>query len=253
VGFYNPSVDNFPCIFTGVGPAWSNTNLLSLSSKISAKLFFCHVRAATAGLQVSDFNCHPFSCGRFMFMHNGHIESFRTIRRKLLFSLPQECFDKIQGTTDSEHAFALFLSKLPPDAQNQCSTQEIAEALEKTIQQLVEWLDEEGIPGTSLLNFCVTDGLSVVASRFCPDKSHQCASLYLASGNSFKCDESGHATLVQESRMENLVMIASEPITNEGHDWLEAPRNHLLVVPPTFNVQFHPIRYREAMAPNASG
>lgn len=247
VGFYEPAIDQFPCIFTGAGPAWSNTNMLSLSRKMSARLFFCHVRAATPGLTVSEMNCHPFACGRFMFMHNGHIEGFSTIRRKLLFSLPQECFEMVGGTTDSEHAFALFMSKLlalNPSAQATCDTETMAQAMEDAIGQICEWQEEAGIAGTSLLNFCVTNGESVVASRFCPNEDHQCASLYLASGTDFTCDETGHATLVQESRMENLVMIASEPITHDSHDWLEAPRNHLILIPPTFNVQFHPIPAR---------
>ncbi|MGA4923289.1 hypothetical protein, partial [Bacillus subtilis] len=32
-------------------------------------MFFAHVRAAT-GTAVTRQNCHPFACGRWMFMHN---------------------------------------------------------------------------------------------------------------------------------------------------------------------------------------
>jgi predicted glutamine amidotransferase len=43
-------------------------------------------------------------------MHNGGIADFHLIKRKLQASLPDELFSVPQGNTDSEWAFALFLS-----------------------------------------------------------------------------------------------------------------------------------------------
>jgi glutamine amidotransferase len=43
-------------------------------------------------------------------MHNGSISDFHLIKRKLQASLSDELFAVPQGNTDSEWAFALFLS-----------------------------------------------------------------------------------------------------------------------------------------------
>ncbi|HED66827.1 MAG TPA: class II glutamine amidotransferase, partial [Planctomycetes bacterium] len=40
-------------------------------------------------------------------MHNEVVGDFRGIRRALLASLDDEAFHSIQGTTDSEHLFAI--------------------------------------------------------------------------------------------------------------------------------------------------
>jgi glutamine amidotransferase len=48
--------------------------------------------------------------GRLMWMHNGGIAEFDKIKRKLQNCLSEELFLFVQGNTDSEWAFALFLS-----------------------------------------------------------------------------------------------------------------------------------------------
>jgi glutamine amidotransferase len=48
--------------------------------------------------------------GRLMWMHNGGIAEFEKIKRKLQNSLSEELFLFVEGNTDSEWAFALFLS-----------------------------------------------------------------------------------------------------------------------------------------------
>jgi len=45
-------------------------------------------------------------------MHNGGIEQFSKIKRRLQQELPDEVFNVVNGNTDSEWAFALFLSKV---------------------------------------------------------------------------------------------------------------------------------------------
>lgn len=45
-------------------------------------------------------------------MHNGGIEQFTKIRRRLQQQLPDEIFNVVNGNTDSEWSFALFLSKV---------------------------------------------------------------------------------------------------------------------------------------------
>lgn len=82
-----------PCVFTSTGPAWNDTNLAQLARSIRSPLVFAHVRAATLGSRVCQCSCHPFSYGRFLWMHNGQIGGFHRVRRRLLASLGQTTFD----------------------------------------------------------------------------------------------------------------------------------------------------------------
>jgi len=62
-----------PGLYRETRPAWSDENLRYLCRHLQSHLFFAHVRAAT-GTAVTRQNCHPFACGRWMFMHNGFVE-----------------------------------------------------------------------------------------------------------------------------------------------------------------------------------
>jgi len=129
---------------------------------------------------ISEANCHPFQFGNFLFMHNGGIARFNIIKRKIIQYLSDTTFSYIHGTTDSEHAGALFIELLPrhgdrkqPDPMDDYTTQEIANTLALAISKIVQFLDEiQTGDGThddelaSSLNFCVTDGKTLVATRY---------------------------------------------------------------------------------------
>ena len=137
VGWYVPEIDPSPCVQRSVAPAWSNRNLQNLSAKTRASCLFAHVRAASPGLLVTETNVHPFAYDRFMWMHNGSIAGFHKIKRLLRESLKDEFYDMIQGTTDSEHAFAVFLNALRTPF-GETSGEEMRRALVETIGRLNE-------------------------------------------------------------------------------------------------------------------
>ncbi|KAJ9107854.1 hypothetical protein QFC19_002760 [Naganishia cerealis] len=105
-----------PCVFKSIHPAWSNANLNRLAEKIRSPLVFAHVRASTMPGAPSEDNCHPWTFGKLMWMHNGCIADFQLIKRKLQSCLSEELFLHPSGYTDSEWAFALFLSKVRSSA-----------------------------------------------------------------------------------------------------------------------------------------
>lgn len=112
-------------------------NLRALSKTISTSLLFGHVRAAGPGASVHQYNCHPFSKGRYMFMHNGDIARFNKVRRGLLSKLRDELFENISGTTDSELLFHLILNELPDchTPQDPCKLQAaVVQAIRHVIQ-----------------------------------------------------------------------------------------------------------------------
>src|SRR4029453_5922490 len=64
-----------PGLYRDILPAWSDPNLKSLCRQIRSGLFLAHVRAST-GAATSRANCHPFSHGKWLFMHNGQIGGY---------------------------------------------------------------------------------------------------------------------------------------------------------------------------------
>ncbi|ORZ19903.1 nucleophile aminohydrolase [Absidia repens] len=230
-----------PCIFTSVTPAWNNTNLVRLAEKIKSPLVFAHVRASTSGA-VTEANCHPWNYGRIMWMHNGGIAQFDKLKRKLVNALPEKLFLFVQGSADSEWAFALFLSFLSNPEADHFEHQELKEAMIKTIGQLNAWAEELGITEPSLLNFAVTDGDSVVCVRYISSRTEEAASLYFSSGTRFECYRPGHYRMIKADRREDMVVIASEPLTFEKADWLTIPTNNIMVITPKLNVLLQPIK-----------
>ncbi|KAF9961194.1 hypothetical protein BGZ72_004524 [Mortierella alpina] len=246
VGWYesepDPELDPAPCIFTSVTPAWNNMNLIRLAEKIKSPLVFAHVRASTAG-SVSENNCHPWQYGRLMFMHNGNIANFHLIKRKVQESLSDEIFLSVNGNTDSEWSFAVFLSLLESPLQSEpfCYTK-LKDAMLRTIEKLNAWAKNAGITEASMMNFAVTDGVSVVCTRYISSKTLEAASLYYSSGTRFESYKPGHYRMVKADRREDIVVIASEPLTFEKADWLTIPTNTVVVITSKMNVLMYPIQ-----------
>lgn len=214
VGWYSINYPHKPPgLFKGTEPAWSNANLREISNITASKCIMAHVRAASPGMAVALPNVHPFKAGRLLFCHNGAIQQFHLIRRKLLNQVTDEVYRNVQGTTDSEVCFALLLTNLskdgmaPEGVSNPYEQMEpyghdrLYNALKRTIRQVEHVLKETGIQNMtetpSRMNFALTDGETVICSRF-TDKYPDVAppSLYFAYGDAEQlqrelCDEDG--------------------------------------------------------------
>ena len=105
-------------IYRSTTPAWNNRNLRELCGSIESRCIFAHVRAATPGVSVvSEENCHPFRYGPLLFQHNGHVEGFAQIKRRLLSALRDDVFEWLDGTTDSQVCSGPRPSLLHPQAE----------------------------------------------------------------------------------------------------------------------------------------
>ena len=239
VGWYAPEVEETPCVFTSVTPAWSNENLRRLAPHIASPCFFAHVRAASPGMRVSEENCHPFQHGRYLWMHNGVVGGFRSIQRALRRSLPDPLYHAIGGATDSEHAFAIFLHALG-DLQARYGVPEIAGALVETVARLEGWKKEAGASEPSYYNFAVTDGRSLVAMRHVSDPSLEPISMYYSAGLKYQCSD-GSCRLVEAHPREHAVVLVSEPLTERHEDWVRVASNHLVTVSPQLEVTIQPV------------
>jgi glutamine amidotransferase len=205
VGWYAETAPT-PYIYRHTVPIWSDPNLEELSRYIQTGCALANVRSATTGQAVQLSNCQPFRFGQLLGIHNGFIANFReTLYRPIRAQLGDETYRLIQGTTDSEHIFALFCQhRLDfPEAS-------LAESLRATLQQILTLV--MAIPGRVGLNLIITDGQQLVASRCAyPDAP---PSLYW---------------LRAEPTFSESVLVASEPIF-ASDDWQKCPANCLIVV-----------------------
>lgn len=235
-----------PCMFKAITPAWNNQNLETLAEKTKSGLVFAHVRASTYG-SLSETNCHPFTYHSLCFMHNGGIAGFASIKRRLLAHIGDTYLNFVQGSTDSEFAFALFLDtleKLGCDpasaAPGEFSHTSLREALVTTIGYIRDWTREARAPEPSLLNFAVTDGSTVVVSRYITSKHDEAASLHFSCGSRFVEASPGEYRMERLDRNQDVIMVASEPLTFERGDWTAVPTNSVLTIKRQ-TILLHPI------------
>jgi glutamine amidotransferase len=208
----------------------------------------------------------PFVFGRHVFMHNGVISDFHDIRRELTTLVSYDAYCNILGSTDSEHAAALYMTYLTEDGHKE--TWDDQYPLEAMLQSLVktavtimklqhQTLGHKARPNS--LNFCVTDGLKMVAIRFRNHKSQQPPSLYWSefAGRTLNTKFEGHpdgperfnrqATFGPETKIGRHTIIASEPTTYDEKEWHLIKKNHALTVD-AFGVEVEvPIPYDETL------
>src|SRR3954447_12163831 len=98
-----------PRFFHSIEPAWNDRNLRELTQAVESPLFFSHVRAA-AGPPIQQTNCHPFRHDNWLFMHNGALADFGSVKRDLVLAVDPSLYPHIEGTTDSEVLFFLALT-----------------------------------------------------------------------------------------------------------------------------------------------
>lgn len=171
-----------------------------------------------------------------MFMHNGNIACWRHVKRSLALSVGAKWFVGVQGNTDSEWAFALFLDCLEragfdPDSL-ECTTNgfghaNLRKAMLQTIESINKFVDStpsefrnETMDKRSLLNFAVTDGHSVVCTKYVSSATDEAASLYFSSGTSWRRGAGedggkGGFKMERRDRGADIVLVASEPLTFE--------------------------------------
>ena len=232
LGWYAPRISPEPALFTSVSPAWNDRNLLNLTSKIKSPCFFAHVRAAGAG-GVTNYNCHPFMYGPWMLMHNGDIDSFMTVKRHIRHLLDDDIYHWIQGETDSEHLFALFLQLAKGKDLNQLSV--VADTLQSTLYEINQLVQHYSKDNDSYYNICLTDGKRLIASRYCTDKKTKPETLHYFIGSSFL-----NHLLIKGDEHE-AVLISSEKLTNINADWQEVPSNNLLLIDSDRSIQLRPL------------
>jgi len=250
-----------PALYKSQSPPFNDFNFRSLCYNTETNCVFAHIRA-TSGSVVTQVNSHPFVFGRHTFMHNGAISNFTDIRREMMHQFSYDAYCNVFGSTDSEHAAALYMTNLTNHGdksswQKQYPLQEMLDAMVKTVQQIMVLqqtkLGEKMAPNS--LNFCTTDGFRMVAIRFRNHATQQPPSLYWSEfagrtlNQKFPGDPDAPekvnegATKGPEERIGKHTIIASEPTTYDQSEWILINKNCALTVD-EFGIETEvPIKY----------
>lgn len=229
IGWYNHDIDVTPAVYVSIQPAWNDRNLIHIAPRIRSGCFLAHVRAASNG-SVSYLNCHPFYHNRFLFMHNGDIGGFSSIKRFLRRGLSDDIYNWIQGQTDSEHLFALFLDIFQKENKHYI-VDEIMATLADAIKMVLRLQREQHITLPSYINAVVTDGNNTVAVRSLTHAEDEKApTLYYSAGKYYECEDSGICHIHPSEKERGAVLIASEKLSGYRAQWHEIPVNHALLV-----------------------
>ena len=193
-----------------------------------------------------------------MWMHNGNIGAWKYVKRPLADSLSDRWFLGVKGGTDSEWAFALFLDCLEKEGVDPSAEPAggfepklLRRAMKKMIAKINAFVRAvpaqhtctlEDVETRSLLNFAVTDGHSVVVTRYVSSKKDAAASLYYASGTAWVEGKiKGEFKMERQDKASDVVLVASEPLTFERHSWLQVPTNTIMTISKQ-NVEVKPIK-----------
>ncbi|MDM7255867.1 MAG: class II glutamine amidotransferase [Paracoccus sp. (in: a-proteobacteria)] len=184
-----------PGLYRDVMPAWSDPNLRSLTATVESGLFMAHVRAST-GTATSRNNCHPFTVGRWSFMHNGQFGGYDGYRRAAEALIADEYYAHRKGATDSE---VLFLTAL-----GQGLDDDPAGAMSRATAQLEALARARGTAPHVRITAAFSDGRRLYALRYASD---DCApTLY----HRWSETRQGRA-------------VVSEPLESDETGWLEVP------------------------------
>ncbi len=216
VGWYG--VGDRPGIFTSTEPAWNDRNLRELSALASSRRVFAHIRAST-GSAVQQTNCHPFRHGTWLWMHNGLLAGFPTIKRDLAMAVDPVLFPKIQGSTDSEMLFYLALTfglEHDPPA-----------AVARAVGLVEETARSHGIAEPVQMTVATTDGRATWAFR------------YSSVGESRSLFHSTDISTLRHQYPDNPVLhdlsddarlVVSEPLGDLQGAWREVPESSYVMV-----------------------
>ncbi len=199
IGWYGDR--EIPGVYREIAPAWSDQNLLSLCAQLKAQTFLAHVRAATVAGTSRD-NCHPFSVGPWLFMHNGQIGEFAKVRRRVESMIPDALYPQRRGGTDSEAIFLIALATIEQDGP--------AAAVAQTLARVQDEMAAAGVTAPLRFAAALTDGRQLTVFRYSSDPL---------------------PPSVWFRRTDDATFVVSEPLDDNEAGWQSLSANHVLESP----------------------
>ncbi len=233
VGWYGEG--NRPGAYRSVEPAWNDWNLKNMAAHIRSGLVFAHIRASS-GTPVQQTNCHPFSHGRWLFMHNGVVHDFAKVKRDLVVQVDPSLYPNIIGSADSEVLFFLALTYGLED--------DPPAAIARTIGLVEHVGREHGVEFPFQGTIATTDGERVWAFRYSSEGKSR--TLYFSSEIESLRELYPDIELLQRLGDESRIVV-SEPLGDVPGVWNEIPESSWGVIQPGRD-ELHPF---EPVAPGS--
>ena len=254
--WYTPAREQFneakgqrPAMYKHSQPPTNDMIFRSICANTATTTCFGHIRSATA-TPVVPVNNHPFVFGRHSIMHNGVISNFIDIKRDMLDAIEKNAYENIQGSTDSEHLAALYITFLTKNshAKGRQSWEEkypLAEMIGafKSAVKVIIGLQQKVLgvakAEANSLNVACTDGEQLVTFRFRNHATEQPPSLYWSNtaGVTLNRKYPEHANGKENPRAYKdpeehgkHVIVASEPTTYKIKEWNLIPKNNCCMV-----------------------
>ena len=207
-----------PALFKGIDPIWSNRNLRELSRQVRSGLTFAHVRSST-GTPVQQTNCHPFRHGEWLWMHNGQIAGFQTVKRDLALAIDPALYPFIEGSSDTEIFFFLALTfgleQDPPSA------------VERAVGFIEQVCGSHHIEQAMRMSVAVSDGDSIWAFRYSSEGVPP--SLYYSTKVETLQKQYPEMPVFRHLSGESR-LIVSEPLDDLAGVWNEVPPSHYGII-----------------------
>ena len=171
--------ETYPWVYKSLAPPFYDRNLGSLCERNETNVLLAHLRATlydtlSYSSAISELNCHPFvypppailntydrekrlRSNGIGFAHNGGIAGFDQIRVPLIMKCNPNIVKHIEGNTDSEVMFALFLSYLENPLADDIDADEMIIATRKMAMDIRECQTYFGIKQASKLKCFFAD------------------------------------------------------------------------------------------------
>jgi glutamine amidotransferase len=227
---------NAPSIERRETAAYRDAHFSHVAEQVYATSVVAHVRKATVGAPTLD-NAHPFGHDRWIFAHNGTVRAFDRVEPLLEAETPPRLWARRRGTTDSEAVFLWLLGRLEGAGVGPArggDAPAVTGIVRRAVTDLATWCDAHDPVEPAKLNFVLTDGATLVATRW------QNSLHWLVREGVHDCEICGIPHVRHDrGTAYRAVLVASEPITREA--WRPVPEASILTVDPDLNVTSEPI------------
>ncbi len=232
---------DLPFIYKTYHLPFYDDNLRNISNKIAPYCLLTHLRGVSYNEKqtVSNQNVHPFMFDNtnVALAHNGMLVDFEKMKFDLLDYINPIYRSKIQGTTDSEWIYAVFISQLPNKSAD-IAIEDVSHAIRETLKIIKHVRNQHNITYNSPVNLFITNGKFIAATRFVfdygwpsPDIAHLAHfsyhSLWYTYGDSYGFYDNEYK--MKGAEMKSSIIIASEPLTADATTWIELPEYTLII------------------------
>jgi predicted glutamine amidotransferase len=206
--------------------AFTDLHFSLAAERVYSRTVVAHVRLATVG-RSSIENTHPFVFGPWVFAHNGSVGGFERLERPLGLEVDEDLLRRRRGNTDSELAFWWLLSRMKRRGislhEPSADLAALIEVVAGSVRDLADLCRAEGAETSTRLNFLLTDGSVMLASRW--NRSlHWVRRIGVHDCEICRIPHTRHET----GSDYRAVVLASEPISQEP--WQPVPDRSILAI-----------------------